>query len=65
MQPTQDPVTNFGPDEVRIWASAAGTMLTATSITLQSRLLELIVEPIVAFPGAVVARLPGDARKPR
>lgn len=52
------------PRQVKLTATAAGRLLTSTTIEFIDALPEVKVEQVKEFPGAVFATLPGKSRRP-
>ena len=68
MVPTEEPVpADAKPGRVRLLAEVAevaGRPAAEATIELVQSLPEVRIEPIAAFPGALLASLPGEGKKP-
>lgn len=66
MTPTESEApSDWSPDEVRLTARHGDTVVATASLTLASARADVVVTPVGdQFPGAILARLPGEEKRP-
>jgi dienelactone hydrolase len=66
MTPTEDPIADGWPDDrVQLTATQAGRVAARATLTLRRSGPDVEITPVgAALPGAMLARLPGAARRP-